>query len=343
MATIREIAEKAGVSAGAVSRILNNDATLSVSDSTREKVFKVADALGYKKKERKNLSSKGGFTLGIVQWFTLEEELADPYYLLVRRGIEDYCSKNGISILRFFPSDYASASSDMVSGMKDELKKTDGLVCVGKFSEKEMKKFISICSNTVFLDMDAKNLPASGITMDFYKAVRDSLDYLFSLGHKKIAYLGGREYVGDHEPLKDQRESAFMDYMTKKKIDYKEYLRTGSFTSSSGYEMMNDLFDKNAVPTAIFAASDAIAIGAMRSINEHGLKIPRDISIIGFNDLDACKYTTPALTSVHAPAYEMGAHGANMVFSASNLQAVTPLRIKIPCELMIRESCKELK
>jgi LacI family transcriptional regulator len=134
-----------------------------------------------------------------------------------------------------------------------------------------------------------------------------------------------------------------MDYMTKKKIDYKEYLRTGSFTSSSGYEMMNDLFDKNAVPTAIFAASDAIAIGAMRSINEHGLKIPRDISIIGFNDLDACKYTTPALTSVHAPAYEMGAHGANMVFSASNLQAVTPLRIKIPCELMIRESCKEIK
>ena len=78
MATIREIAEKSGVSAGAVSRILNNDATLSVSDGTREKVFKTADSLGYKKKERKNSFVNKGFTLGIVQWFTLEEELADP-------------------------------------------------------------------------------------------------------------------------------------------------------------------------------------------------------------------------------------------------------------------------
>lgn len=343
MATIRQIAEKSGVSAGAVSRILNNDATLSVSDSTREKVFKTADSLGYKKKERKNSHVKQGFSLGIVQWFTLEEELEDPYYLLVRRGIEDYCSKNGISIIRFFPSDYSTASADFVSGMKDEIKRADGLVCVGKFSEKEMKKFIGICPNIVFLDMDSKNLNASSITMDFRHALKDALDYFLELGHKKIAYLGGREFVGNHEALKDPRETAFIDYMTKKKMDYKDYLRAGSFTSSSGYEMMNDLFDKNNIPTAVFAASDAIALGAMRSINEHGLKIPRDISIIGFNDLDTCKYTTPALTSIHAPAYEMGAHGANMVFSAANLQANTPLKIKIPCELIKRESCKEIK
>ena len=342
MATIREIAQKSGVSAGAVSRILNNDATLSVSDSTREKVFKTADSLGYKKKARKNSISNRGFTLGIVQWFTLEEELADPYYLLVRRGIEDYCSKNGISILRFFPSDYSS-SADLVSGIKEEIRKTDGLVCIGKFSESEMKKFIGVCPNIVFLDMDVKNHPASAITMDFRSAVKESLDYLLELGHKKIAYLGGREFVGNHEAIKDPRESAFIDYMTKKKLEYKDYLRTGAFTSSSGYEMMNDLFDKKTIPTAIFAASDAIALGAMRSINEHGLKIPKDISIIGFNDLDTCKYTTPALTSIHAPAYEMGAHGANMVYTAGNLQSNVPLKIKIPCELIKRESCREIK
>ncbi|MCR5848466.1 MAG: LacI family DNA-binding transcriptional regulator [Lachnospiraceae bacterium] len=340
MATIREIAKIAGVSAGAVSRILNNDPSMSVSDSTREKVLKTAEDLGYTKKEKKYISGNTSFSLGIVQWFTLEEELADPYYLMVRRGIEDYCSKNNISIVRFFPSDYSAlSSSDALSEMSGQLRKTDGLVCVGKFSEKEMKSFLEICSNTVFLDMDSKKLPVSSVTMDFENAVKESLDHLCSAGHKKIAYLGGREYVGDHEAISDPREKSFVNYMKEKKIEYKKYLRTGEFTSSSGYEMMNSLFNDKAVPSAVFAASDAIAIGAMRSVVEHGLKIPKDISFIGFNDLDACKYTTPSLTSVHAPAYEMGAIGANLAYTASLLQAAVPLKIKIPCELIIRESC----
>ena len=344
MATIREIAGKAGVSAGAVSRILNNDETLSVSEATREKVLKTAEELGYKKKSKKRNFGDSDFTMGIVQWFSIEEELADPYYLLVRRGIEDYCTKNNISIVRFFPSDYSGApdSRELFSKLKEDLKTTDGLVCVGKFSSKEVKEFISICSNTAFLDMDARDFKVSSITMDFSKAVAEVLEYLTGLGHTKIAFLGGREYVGSNEPIKDPRETAFVSYMNKKKIDYKKYLVTGSFTSSSGYEMMNELFDKKNIPTAVFAASDAIALGAMRSINEHGLKIPKDISIIGFNDLDTCNYTTPALTSVHAPAYEMGAAGANMVFTNSKLQASVPLRIKIPCELIKRESCAEL-
>ena len=107
--------------------------------------------------------------------------------------------------------------------------------------------------------------------------------------------------------------------------------------------MMKKILSMKSRPTAVFAASDAIAIGAMRAVSEAGLSVPKDISIIGFNDVDACKYTTPALTTIHAPAYDMGAHGANLVYVSSNLQIHTPLKVKIPCELIKRESCAEVQ
>ncbi|MCR4647810.1 MAG: substrate-binding domain-containing protein, partial [Lachnospiraceae bacterium] len=217
--------------------------------------------------------------------------------------------------------------------------KADGLLCIGKFSDKEVKFFKDTCPNTVFLDMETKDAVTSCISMNFADAVNDALDFFVKKGHKKIAYLGGQEYVGDKEALKDQRESAYEEYMKNHKLAYKDLMRKGAFTSASGYEMMNSLIDDKADFTAVFAASDAIAIGAMRSASEHGLSIPEDVALIGFNDLEACRFSTPALSSIHAPAYEMGEAGANIVYNASRLKSNIPMKIKLPCEIVIRESC----
>ena len=334
MATIRDIAKEAGISAGAVSRILNQDPTLSVSEETRQRVLSIATRVGYTKHAHSVQAKKAAFTIGIVQWFSAEEELSDPYYLFARQGVEDFCGKNNIAITRLFPSD---------EDPEEILKNVDGLVCIGKFSDKEIKTFIKISSNIVFLDRPIDKYKITSITMDFEQSVRDALHYLESLGHKKIAYLGGQEYVGNHEPITDLRKKAYLSYTRRHNLDGESWLLEESFNSASGYEMMQKILALPEIPTAVFAASDAIAIGAMRAILEAGLSIPGDISIIGFNDMDACKYTTPALTSIHAPAYDMGAHGANLVYVSSNLQIRTPLKVRIPCELVIRESCGAAK
>ena len=130
--------------------------------------------------------------------------------------------------------------------------------------------------------------------------------------------------------------------MKRHNLDGETWLIEDAFTSAFGYEMMKEILQMTNRPTAVFAASDAIAIGAMRAISEAGLSIPKDFSLIGFNDVEACKYTTPALTTIHAPAYDMGAHGANLVYVSSNLQIHTPLKVKIPCKLIKRESCGEI-
>ena len=329
MATLKDIAQAAGISTGAVSRILNNDPTLSVSPETKRKVFEIAQELGYQKAK---IRDKSLFKMGILQWFSVEQEMQDSYYLLVRQGIEDYCQKHSIGIIRAFQSDEASIKT---------LQDVDGLICIGKFSHEEIQKFMDICPNIVFLDMPVLDYNITTLTMDFKSAVYDALDYLIELGHRKIAYLGGKEFVGNQELFIEERKQAFVSYMNNHGLDG-SCIYEDAFSTASGYQMMQKILESDHLPTAIFAASDAIAFGAMRAIQEKGLSIPDDISIIGFNDTEMSSYTTPALTTISAPAYDMGQHGANLIYAATNLNINTPLKAKIPCQLVKRESCKSL-
>jgi LacI family transcriptional regulator len=256
--------------------------------------------------------------------------MQDTYYLMIRQGIEDFCIKNSISIVRTFRSD---------TNYLENLKGVNGLICIGKFSQSEVDGFLKICENIIFLDMDMDRPRISTVTMDFNEAVTGALEYLTGLGHHRIAFLGGLEYAGDKELVDDERKKAYVSYMERNELEYRDFLCEGSFSTSSGYEMMEQLLQRDKTPTAVFTASDALALGAIKAIKNHGLSVPEDISVIGFNDTEMGAYTTPALTTIHAPAYDMGQHGANLLFVSSNLSITTPLKVKIPCYLVERDSC----
>ena len=331
MATIKDIAEKAGVSPAAVSRILNGDNTLSVAPETRKRVLDVSEKLGYKRKHSESGHVKHDIpvTIGIVQWFSAEDEIRDSYYLTIRKGIEEYCEVNRIKIVRAY-------RSDDFSGL---LKDVDGIVCIGKFSNDDIALFKSLSDKLIFLDMTSDDPDITTLSMDFKGGVDSVLDYLSGLGHSRIAFIGGVEYVGDGIAVKDERKEAYEAYMKKHKLNFKGIVKEGSFDSRSGYYMMRDLLDIKDRPTAVFAASDAIAVGAMKAAFEAGLKIPEDISIVGFNDDEMSRFTTPSLTTVYAPAYDMGQYGANLIIAAGKLSISTPLRVKLPCRLVVRNSC----
>ncbi|MBR1797603.1 MAG: LacI family DNA-binding transcriptional regulator [Clostridiales bacterium] len=332
MATIRDIAKESGVSPASVSRILNNDSTLQVTDETRKRVVAAAKKLGYVKKG--GVKSKAAFKLGILQWFSAEQELDDDYYLRVRRGIENFGIKNAISVVRAYRTDM-----DYLETLKD----CDGLVCVGKFSKQDADALIAFNSNIVFLDMLTEYSDITTITIDLYNAAMEALNYLKSLGHSSICYLGGVEYASGQDIIEDDRRKAYVKFMKSNKFSYNGLLKEDEFNSESGYSMMKEVLKGKVIPTAVFAASDAIAIGAMRAIREHKLKIPRDISIISINDDEVSAFTDPPLTTMRAPAYDMGEHGANIVYMAGNLEKKTPMKIKIPCTMVVRRSCAERK
>ena len=332
MATIKEVALQAGVSVATVSRILNNDTTLSTSLETKQRVLKAAKDLNYVKKQR-IATVKGEMTIGILQWFSSQQELEDNYYLLIRQGIEDYCSKNKINVRRTFKSDI---------NYLDSLKGTDGIVCVGKFSNAEIGMFKKLIDNLVFLDMPIDDKDATTITLDFEKAVNDAMTHLYELGHRKIGFLGGQEYLEDGTLFPDERPKLFKNYCKRHDLEYKNYMVDGEFLVESGYNMMKELINKGSLPTAIFAASDPIAIGAMKALQDNGYRIPEDISIIGFDNSNVTSYTNPPLTTMDAPVYAMGLYGASIVHNMVKTGLPSPMKIILPCSLVKRESCKQL-
>ncbi len=330
MVTIKDIANECGVSPASVSRILNNDKSLQVTEATRKKVIETAGRLGYVKKT--GSKNKASFRLGILQWFSAQQELEDEYYLRIRRGVEDFCVKNAIQIIRAYRTD---------KDFKETLKDCNGLVCVGKFAHEDAEDLIKFNSNIVFLDMKSDHPEVTTITVDLYTAAKEALTYLRGLGHEKIAYLGGIEYASGSEIVSDDRKLAYQIYMQKNKLSTSGLVKEDEFTSASGYKMMKELLKGKTIPTAVFAASDAIAIGAMKAIKEEGLRIPEDISVISINDNEMSEFTEPPLTTMRAPSYDMGQHGANIVYVAGNLDIKTPLKVMIPCTMIVRGSCAE--
>lgn len=334
MATIRDVAEKANVSVATVSRILNNDSTLSVSQKTKQRVINAAQELSYTKKRR--VLASPVCTIGILQWFSSNQEMEDQYYLLMRHGIEDCCSKNKINIIRKFKSD---------ADYMEALAEVDGIICIGKFSRHEIEELKELNSNLIFLDMPVDDIDITSITLDFEQAVKSALKYLSSLGHRRIGFLGGIETPQDNSSLRDKRFELFKKYCNKHEIEYKDYVGMCEFNISAGYNIMNELIDKGNLPTAFFAASDPIAIGAMRALQDRGYSIPEDVSIIGFDNIEIASYTNPPLTTMNAPVYAMGFYGVSIINSLITDGArVLPsaMRIKLPCKLEIRSSCKEI-
>ncbi len=328
MATIKDIAASAGVSSATVSRILNNDSTLNVSPETRQKVLDTAHSLNYKKKSR--ASSKSAYTLGIVQWFSPQQELEDNYYLLIRQGIEDFCMQNCIHVVRTYKADI---------NYMDALKSVDALICVGKFSKEEVKQFRELSSSIIFLDMPVADSSVSTITLDFEHAMAMGMDYLTSLGHKRICFLGGKEYLADNSLFPDMRKILFMQYCEEHGLEYKPFMLEEVFSIESGYRMMNTILQMPVLPTAVIASSDPIAIGALRALNDKGVRVPEEISLMGFDDTSLSAFTSPPLTTIHAPAYDMGNFGANILYNILKLQPATAMKIQLPCQLRIRQSC----
>lgn len=329
MATLKDIAEKAGVSPTTVSRILNNDSTLSVTDTTRNKVLEVAERLQYIKKENVNQP----ITIGIFQWFSPFQEQEDPYYQDIRTGVEKYCAEHHIEVVRTFHSD---------SNYMDTLKGVQGLICIGKFPEEQLDRFQNITDNVIFLDMRTRRIRFNTIVLDFRQAVCDALDYLTSLGHTHIAYLGGKEILANDTIYFEERKDTFIHYCEDHDICYQPYLMEDEFSAQSGYQMTQNLIKKGSLPTAIFAASDPIAIGTIRALSENGYRVPEDVSVMGFDDISSAAFLNPPLTTIHTPARFMGeyaAHYITLLSRDSSLEFHSPVRITLPCSLTIRESC----
>ncbi len=331
MATIKDIAKKAGVSSATVSRVLNGDLTIAVTDETRKRIFQTAEELQYKKTSKTPLQKVNAKpVIGIYQWFSKNSEVLSPYYLAIRTGIEKECHDNGIEIKTIFKGE--SGISLSLFG------NVDGIIAIGKYSNKEVEDLREITERIVFVDSTPNDKKFDSVVIDFRNAVEDIIDYLISLGHRRIGFIAGREYVGEGDLILDKRERYFREVMEAKGLYNPELTKAGSFTFEDGYRLAHELIDEGKEPEALFAANDAIAIGAIKAFTEREIQIPQQISIIGFDDIPASAYVIPPLTTVRVHTEFMGVTAVKLLIESIVDNRTIPKKIIIPTELVIRSS-----
>lgn len=337
MATIKDIALRAGVSSATVSRVLNHDESLSVSNDKRELIHKIASELNYSTPRKRNARvTKRKLKVALIHWYTVQQELEDPYYISIRIGIEKTCIEEQIDVVKVY---------DPINFDFSTLDKVDGVIAIGKYGEKQVQRFLDLSPNIVFVDSSPHSIEFDSIIIEFKKAVIGVIKYLVQEGHTHIGYIGGREYVGKERiPLGERRELIFREYLTSIGMIDTKAIYIGSFVAESGYNLMKEAIKSpKELPTAFFIASDSMAIGALRALHEAGIKVPEDVSIVGFNDITTSQYTAPALTTVRVHTEFMGETAVEMVLEQIIKKRTIHKKVVIPTELVIRDSVASKK
>ena len=334
MATLKDIAEQAGVSTATVSRVLNYDKTLSVAEDTRKRIFRVAESLNYKKGPHVDkIDPELDIKIGIVSPLTESAELDDPYYLSIRMGVENICKDLGIhmeTILEF--------------GQKhdEDLAQYDGIIAISRYEDSEVELLSRHSKNIVFVDFDPKSDKYDCIMLNFEQSISDVLGFFKENGHDSVAFVGGHDRIhSSGREIPDKRLEHFRALQKEKGALNDDWIKVGEFTLDDGYALMKALLELENRPKAVFAASDTIAIGAMKAISDAGLTVGKDISIIGFDDIPAAQFTRPALSSVKVRTEFMGRHAVQILLQRVKDERKLPVKIVIPTELIVRGSSLE--
>lgn len=322
MATLKDIAKDCNVSVSTVSRVLKGDKTLNVNSSTKDLIWTSANKFNYKVKGQTATGTK----LAIINWYSHDQEVIDPYYYYIRKGVEHQCQQEQ------FEYDVLFKENSI-----DDLYKYDALVAIGKFNQSLVTKLEAFNKFIVFIDSNPDNLKFDSVQVDFEKMLEDIIEYTLEKHGPSITLLNGREYL-ENIKYEDPRLIAFKKQCKLKDVSNYQVIE-GDFTIESGFEMMSEIIASNANPKVIICGNDLIAVGANKAAHKHGLTVGKDIFILGINNIPIAKYMVPSLTTVDIPQKQMGIEAVNLVKRRQISGKQDPIKILVPTKLIKRKSC----
>ncbi|MBY0033968.1 MULTISPECIES: LacI family DNA-binding transcriptional regulator [Bacillus] len=335
MVRLKDIALQASVSSATVSRILNKDDSLAVTDETREKVLRIADELGYQPsaKKRKNRSrSDSAPLIGVISCLSPEEERQDPYFSAIRKGIEEECFRQKVFI---------TSSIHLGSFQENMFHELDGVIVIGSLQDEALTNISAAFRHAVFVNGTPDPARYDTVSVDFYAAAQKAIEHLLSLGYQRLGYIGGRERehtvidgVNSNKTIEDKRLTAFLQMAGAEP----EHVLIGEYSMHEGFRLMNEAIKGGSLPDAFFIASDSMAVGALKALQEAGLQVPRDTAVVSFNGIDEAEYASTPLSTVKVYTEEMGRTGVKLLLDRLNGRTV-PLAVTLPTSLIVRQSC----
>jgi len=329
--TRNDVARHAGVSPSTVSYVINNGPR-PVSDTTRRKVLKAIDDLGYRPNAvARNLRLQSTKTVGLII-----PDTCNTYFAEVAEGIESVAYDNDYMVV-FCNSDYQLARElSYIDHLYAE--RAAGIIIIpATSSTKSLKSLLKTNIPSVSLDRAAQGIDIPSIVANNFRGGYLATKHLISLGHKKIGCIS-RPVELSHAT---ERLNGYLAALKDAGISPKSsWLAKGGYRMENGRKAMTELLDLADPPTAVFCYNDMMAIGALRCAHERGLSVPNNLSIVGFDDITEASFTCPALTTIHQDKYEMGRRGMKLLLDLiqkkadAHLPGLPPLDVK----LIIRES-----
>ncbi len=332
--TLEDIARKSGVSRSTVSRVINDHP--NVSKKVREYVQEVIKQTGYQPHAAaRALVSNRSWTCGLILPRSINTFFTDPYYPCLIQGIAQACSKQNYTFSLFLMED--KEDEDQMFSRVSRRGFMDGILFQSYQSgDTLIDKLADSGIPLVILGRPFQEKKISYVDINNIESVETAIQYLLDTGHKKIGTITGPRNTA----VGIDRKIGYQQALLKNNIPIDEALIVeGTFTEESGYMGMKQLLP--AKPDAIFAASDQMALGAMRAIREEGLEVPRDISIIGYDDFPMASPARPALTTLRQPIMQFGFEALKMLISLVE-DGLEPCRqVILKSEFIIRDSIRD--
>lgn len=333
MVTIKDVAKHADVSTATVSHVINN--TRFVSDETKNRVLNSMEELNYKPNAiARSLRIKESKIIGLVI-----PDNTNPYFAEIAWSIELATSNQGYSII-LCNSDGDIQRETFYINLLIE-KQVDGVILV---SAGESTENFAILQErkmpTVMVDRDSPNVNTDSVQIDNAEFGEVATSHLISLGHQRIACITGpREVTPSYDRLTGYKKALLMNDLSIEE----NYIIKGDFKPHGGYLAAKKLLHLKKPPTAIFACNDLMAFGVIHAISEEGLNVPKDISLVGFDDIYLSTYVNPPLTTIRQPRIEMGREVVKSLINRIKNNVQISRSVVLSAELIVRSSTMRLR
>lgn len=325
MAGIKDVAREAGVSRTTVSRYLNNH--LELPASTKSRIDAAIRHLDYRPNLlAKRLSTGRSEIIGVVA-----PEIANPFFTNLVAAIEDEAEQHGYSVLLSSTRGMRSREIEQISRLED--RHVDGLILMtNQPDDGTLAAFIGKHANIVLLDEDVPGFLGPKVFVENSEGAYQATRLLIQTGHKRIAHIGGPPGLMSTM----ERQNGFLRAMQEAGLAPSHVL-LGTYSREFGASAIGEILTGSERPSAVFAGSDFVALGVMQGICKHGLRVPTDISLVGFDDMPFADMLAPPLTTIRQPVQELGRIAFRALFAVLNDQPI-PVQERLPTTLVERQS-----
>lgn len=338
MVTMKDVAQNCGVSKGLVSRIINNDKTLSVSNEIRQKVLNEIEKTGYARNvnavalaDKRKVDNINSLKIGYIT-FSSKSHIGHPYFSHVIDGIIDELSKINCSPVFSMPSvDIRKKMDSLIEQYKDE-NQLDGLILLGRIEGMDVRKVLKRIAKYIVCMDGLFDKQSDYVGVNFNNSIQLTLQHIISMGYTDIGLIYSSAIEERFDHCKKVMSDAGLEFNP-------EWIISGDYNIDVSYNRTKENLQKFKPPKAIVAWNDEMAIGCMKALKEKGFQIPEDVAVTGHDDISIAAYVDTPLTTVRIYKEEIGRLALKMLIDRIESKRINPIMLEAPGKLIIRDSC----